>query len=250
MTDRVHPSAKSTTANSTNPPAFPATKSQLSGANRPTYRPQPYRHRRSNRGLCRTLCCWFILLLIILLILVGAAATAVYFLFHPQRPSFSVNSLKLSYLKLTPSSTLNSKFDLTLSTTNPNKKISFLYDPTTVSILSGDADIAGGTVPAFEHRERNTTVMEALVRGSDETVESDVAMALKKRRSGLTLKVVLETKVVAKMGVLKTPRVGIKVLCDGVSVTIPAGVKPATASTSDTECDVDVRFKVWKWTLG
>lgn len=54
----------------------------------------------------------------------------------------------------------------------------------------------------------------------------------------------METKVEAKMWVFKTPRVGINVLCDGIDV---AGEKVTTA---DEKCAVDVRFKVWKWTLG
>lgn len=71
-----------------------------------------------------------------------------------------------------------------------------------------------------------------------------------KSKSGLPLQVKLETKVKAKMGNLKTPKVRIRVSCEGIRVTLPSGKKPATASTSNAVCDVDVRFKIWKWTVG
>ncbi|KAG5021306.1 hypothetical protein AAZX31_07G008700 [Glycine max] len=254
MTDRVHPSAK-TTANAGPKPTFPATKSQLSGANRPTYRPQPQHHRRRrSRGCASTLCCWLLLILLFLLLLVGAAGTVLYFLYRPQRPTFSVTSLKLSSFNLTTPSTINAKFDLTLSTTNPNDKIIFSYDPTSVSLLYGDTAVASTTIPSFLHRQRNTTVLQAYVTSTEEVVDSDAAMELKrsmKRKSQLVaLKVELETKVEAQMGVFQTPRVGIKVLCDGVAVSLPDDEKPATASAENTACQVDVRFKVWKWTVG
>ncbi|KAJ1420308.1 Late embryogenesis abundant protein [Sesbania bispinosa] len=253
MTDRVHPSAKPTATATAANPSFPATKGQLYGATRPTYRPQST-HRRSSRSCCCTLCFWLILILLFLLILLGAAGTVLYYLYRPHRPSFSVTSLKLTSLKLSPSSSaLTSNFDLTLSATNPNNKIVFFYQPTSVSILAGDVDVGDGTIPAFEHVEKNTTLLEALVSKSGEVVEGDAGTMLKeslKSKSGLALKVKMETKVEAKMSVFKTPRVGIRVLCDGIDVALPAGEKPATASTTDAKCEVDVRFKVWKWTLG
>jgi hypothetical protein len=64
------------------------------------------------------------------------------------------------------------------------------------------------------------------------------------KRKSLELKMKMETKVEAKMWVFKTPRVGISVLCDDIDV---AGEKVTAAGE---KCAVDVRFKVWKWTLG
>ncbi|KAK7381757.1 hypothetical protein VNO80_00304 [Phaseolus coccineus] len=246
MTDRVHPSAKTTK------PTFPPTKSQLAGANRPTYRPQPPR-RRSSRGCASTLCCYLLLILLFLLLLIGGAGTVFYFLYHPQRPSFSVTSLKLSYFNLTSPSTFKAKFDLTLSTTNPNDKILFSYDPTSVSLLYADATLATATIPSFLHHQRNTTVLEAYVTSTEEEVQTDTVTELKrstKSKSEVALKVKLETKVEAQMGVLRTPGVGITVLCDNIAVTLPDGEKPASASVENTACEVDVRFKVWKWTVG
>ncbi|XP_047176641.1 NDR1/HIN1-like protein 13 [Vigna umbellata] len=250
MTDRVYPSAKPAAAAAN--PAFPATKAQLYGATRPTYRPQPHHRRRSKRGCCCTFCFWLILTVLVLLLLIGIAGTVFYLLYRPHRPTFTVTSLKLSYLNLTSSSTLNSRFDVTVSATNPNKKILFAYDPTSISILSGDVDVGDGIVPAFLHGKKNTTLIKTSIVSTGSALQSDDASRLKssmKNKNGLPLEVNLETKVKAKMGKLKTPKVGIRVSCDGIRVNLPSGKKPATASTSNAKCNVDVRFKIWKWTI-
>ncbi|XP_020224996.1 NDR1/HIN1-like protein 10 [Cajanus cajan] len=239
MTDRVHPAAKTTTPK----PTFPAAQSNLPGATRLSYRPQPP-HRRRSRSGC-SLCCWLLLILLFLLLLLGGGATVFYFLYHPQRPTFSLTSLKLTTFNLTSPSTLDAKFHLALSTTNPNPKILFSYDATSVSILCGDTALAAATIPAFRQPQRNTTVLEATVASTEDAVAQ-----LKRSKSEVALKVELETKVAAETGVLTTPRVGVRVLCDGIGVSLPDGEKPATAITENTECEVDVRLKVWKWTIG
>ena len=254
MTDRVYPSAKPAAVNGAAAnPSFPATKAQLYGATRPTYRPQPHHRRRSKRRCCCTFFFWLILTVLILLLLIGVGGTVFYLLYRPHHPTFTVTSLKLSYLNLTSSSnTLNSRFDITVSATNPNKKILFAYDPTSITILSADIDLGDGTVPGFQHPKKNTTLIKGSILSSGQALQSDEASRLKssmKSKTGLPLKVNLETKVKAKMGNLKTPKVGIRVSCDGIRVSLPSGKKPATASTSNAKCDVDVRFKIWKWTV-
>lgn len=95
-------------------------------------------------------------------------------------------------------------------------------------------------------------MLKASIMSSGEELESDAAKQLKasmKSRNGLPLRVKLDTKVKAKVGSLKIPKVGIRVSCDGIRVNLPAGKKPATASTSNAKCEVDVRFKIWKWTV-
>ncbi|KAK2353087.1 NDR1/HIN1 protein [Trifolium repens] len=154
--------------------------------------------------------------------LLGVAVTVVYLFYHLQHPSFSVTSLKLT----------SSEFDLTLSTTNPNDKITFSYQPISVSLLAGGLDIGNGVIPSFEHGTKNTTMLKVLVERK--IVE----------RKSLELKMKMESKVEAKMWVFNTPRVRISVLCDHIDV---AGEKVTAAGE---KCEVDVRFKVWKWTLG
>ncbi|PON48147.1 Late embryogenesis abundant protein [Parasponia andersonii] len=252
MAERVYPSAKpaQAAANGGANPSFPATKAQLYSNARPAYRPQP-RHRR--RGRCCSCCLWTTVAILVLLLLAGVAGVIFYVIYRPQRPSFAVTSLKLSYLNLTSSSPqLDSKFDLTVTARNPNKKLVYTYDPIGISITSGDADIGDGVIPAFVHGKKNTTVLRAAITSSRRPIDASAASDLRanmKSKAGLPLKVRLDTKVKAKVGSLKTPRIGVRVSCEGIRVTPPTGKTAATASTSKAKCKVDVRVKIWKWTF-
>lgn len=71
-----------------------------------------------------------------------------------------------------------------------------------------------------------------------------------KSKTGLPLEIKLETKVKVKMGWLKTPKVGLRVFCDGIAAGVPAaGKKKAAvaAAVENAECKVDFRVKIWKW---
>ncbi|KAK3410823.1 hypothetical protein EUGRSUZ_J02856 [Eucalyptus grandis] len=203
--------------------SFPATKGQLYGeaTRSAVYRPQPMKgggRRRHRRGCCCRCCLWTTVALLVLLLLIGAAAAVFYVLYRPQRPTFTVTSLKVSYINITTSSsTLSSKFDLTVSARNPNSKLVYIYSPTSVSV--------------------DSTAASALKSGL-------------KSKNGLALKIRLETKVKVKIGGLKTPRVGIRVTCGGIRATAPAaGKSAATASTASAKCKVDTRIRIWNWTL-
>ncbi|KAM5579397.1 NDR1/HIN1-like protein 6 [Rosa sericea] len=254
MTDRVYPSAKPATNGAAAPnPAFPATKAQLYSNARPAYRPQPHRHRRSRSRCCS--CCLWIIFLLILQIFIGAICGAVFYLIYkPQRPTFSVTSLKLSTFNLTSSNQLTSRFDINVTGRNPNKKLVFFYNPIAISILSkDDIDVGDGSIPAFTHGKKNTTLLKARITSSGKPLESSDVTTLKaemKSKAGLGLKVRLDTKVRVKVFGVKTPKIGIRVHCEGIKVTsLPTAKVAAKASTSNAKCKVDVRVKIWKWTV-
>lgn len=256
MTDRVHPNA-ATAATVNGAPAtktapFPPTKSQLYGANRPTYRPQPHHRSRRSRSCCCSVCLWLSLTLILLIFLLAIAGAVVYLIYRPTRPSFSVSAVKLSNFTITSSSLLNSKFDLNVSARNPNKKLVFTYNPVSISIFSNDIDVGHGILPGFVHNTKNTTLLKTSISSTGQKLDSSSESTLKssmKSKKGLPLQVQLDTKVKLKMGALKSPKIGIRVSCDGISVTVPTGKSPATAKTSGAKCKVDLRIKIWKWTI-
>lgn len=257
MADRVFPSAKPPPSN---PPTFPATKGQLYNATRPAYRPTPPKppsRRRRNR--CCLCCCWLTLLLLALILLAAITAGVLWFLYRPERPSFSVSSFQFSTFNLSgssPSSSakLNALINVSLIARNPNKKLVFYYDPISVAVSSAGADLADGSFPAFTHGTKNTTALKSTVgSGGAREVEPGPAAALRsdlRRRSSLPLVVELQTKVKVKVGGLKTKRVGIRVTCDGITAPVPKGrAKAASVSGSDAKCKVKLRFKIWKWQI-
>lgn len=252
MADRVYPSGKQN-ANGANP-AFPATKSQLYGATRPAYRPTPRRHSY-RRSCCCSCCLWSTLTIILLVFLVAIAGAIVYFLYRPHRPSFTVSSLKITTLNLTSSSTLVTNINLNITARNPNKELVFYYNPISVSLLTdngNDIPIGNGSFPAFVHGTKNTTLLKTSIKGNGQALDDFSASKLSsdlKSKSGLPLKIQLDTKVKVKMGAIKSPKVRIRVSCNGIKATVPTGKTATAASTSNVNCKVDWRIKIWKWTF-
>ncbi|CAN4086945.1 unnamed protein product [Withania somnifera] len=253
MGDRVYPAAKPAAAavNGGANPAFPANKAQLYNATRPTYRPVPPPRRKHRRSCC-CCCCLFITFFIVTIILLAAIAGAIFWvLYRPQRPSFSVSTLQVSQFNLT-STKLASKFNLTVIARNPNKKISFFYDPMNISFKSDDVDIGDGSLPAFKHDTKGTTTLKTVVSSTGKTVDDSAISNLRsklKNKKSLPLEIKLDTKVKVKIGSLKTKKVGIRVKCAGIKITVPSGKTPTKATTSDMKCKVDLRIKIWKWTF-
>lgn len=255
MTDRVFPSGKPTANGDAAAPAFPATKAQAYGATtRSGYRPQPSR-RRHRRGCCCRCCLWTTVAVLVLIFIIIAAAGVFYLLYHPHRPSFSVTSFRLAYLNTTSSGAVNSKFNLTVTARNPNKKIEYIYSPVSIRVLATDSeiDVGDGSIPSFVQGKRNSTELRSSIKSNPQPLDSDSLSKLKsaiKAKKGVQLKVKLDTKVKVKAGSLKTPRIRIRVTCDGIRTTVPAsGGRPAVASTSSAKCKVDTRIKIWKLTL-
>ncbi|EOY27130.1 Late embryogenesis abundant hydroxyproline-rich glycoprotein family, putative [Theobroma cacao] len=256
MTDRVYPSSKpaanggaapATTAN----PSFPATKAQLYGASRPLYRPQANRHRY-RRSCCCSCCLWTSVAILLLILLAAIAGAILYVLYRPHRPTFTVSSLKISTLNITSGSKLITNINLNVTAKNPNKKLVYTYDPITISLITNDdIDIGDGSFGSFVHGTKNTTLLKAAITSNqelDDTSAGKLKTALNSK-NGLQLKIKLVTKVKAKMGALKTPKLGIRVICEGIKATAPKGKSATTASTSDAKCKVDLRIKIWKWTF-
>lgn len=259
MTDRVYPSAKPTAngadappaANGAANPAFPANKSQLYNTTRPAYRPQPPPRRRHRRGCCCSCCLWTTLLILILLLLIAIAGVVFYVLYRPHRPSFAVNSLQLSRFNLTDRS-LTSSFNFSITARNPNKKITFDYDEISVKFLSGDLEIADGSIPGFTHGRKNVTTLRTVVSSSkqqfpDGTDIAPLKSSLKSRN--LPIQIQLETKLKVKAGKIKTKKLKIRVTCDGIKISIPTGKTATVAATSHVKCKVDPRIKIIKWTV-
>ncbi|XP_062160064.1 NDR1/HIN1-like protein 13 [Alnus glutinosa] len=265
MTDRVYPSSKPATngtataaaANNAAAPSAAAKQPQL----RHPYRPQPqyhsHRRRRSRRNLCCCCCFWSLLLLLALGLLAAIAGAALYVLYRPQRPQFWVSSLRIAKLNLTTaadssSSHLTSLLNLTLSSKNPNSHITFFYDPFTLSCLSsGSVQIANGSIPAFTSDKKNETSFRAILTASTD-LDTESVTSLRsdlKRKSGVPMKIQMDTKVKVKLGGVRSKKVGIRVSCQGITGVAPKSKSPSVASVSGSKCKVDLRIKIWKFTF-
>lgn len=269
MTDRVYPSATkpngtTTTAppvaatNHHNPLPIPPAKAHL----RHPYRQNPphtaRRSHRTKRNYFCCCCCWSIFILIILLIATAIAGAIAYSIYKPHRPTFSFTSLKISQFNLTTSSSddstrLTTKLNITLSCTNPNKKLTFIYDPIQITTLtSSEVQIGQGEFKSFTSNPKNITYIHTPIHTTSQVLDADSVTSLRsdlKKKTGLPLKILLDTKVVVKADNLKTKKLGIRIKCEGVHVTAPKGKSASIASVSKAKCKVDLRVKIWKWTF-
>ncbi|CAN6865538.1 unnamed protein product [Brassica oleracea] len=285
MTDRVFPASKPPTATTNGvppgaalappPPAPTAVNGNCMSnqkpqvyipANRPVYRPQPYsrHHHHQSRPSCRRVCCcccfWSILIFLLLALMAAIAATAVYVIYHPRPPSFSVPSLRISRVNLTTTSDtsvshLSSFFNFTLLSENPNQHLTFSYNPFAVTVKSAKSGetLANGTVPGFFSDNKNKRTFRGVIATSTSARELDPEEA-RRLKSDLTrarvgLEIEMRTKVKMQMGKVKSEGVEIKVTCRGFEGTVPKGKTPTVATSKQSKCKSDLSVKVWKWSF-
>ncbi|KAI3522415.1 hypothetical protein L1887_00164 [Cichorium endivia] len=270
MTDRVHPTSKpngTTVKNPKLPP--PPAKTQLNNHNRHPYRPNLINHprkRRSGLRRCFCSCCfWSIIIIILILLLAAISGCVIYLLYRPRPPTFSVVSLKISQFNLTTATDettrLTSKLNLTISTKNPNNKIVFYYDPIAITCLSEETQIANGSFRnSFTSVPNNITVIRSSLSSTSLLLETETVNQMRsdlRKKSGLPLKILLDTQATMKVESFKSKKVGIRIKCEGIHSLIPktGGKKSNSSSTSvaatvsDAKCEVDLRIKIWKWTF-
>ncbi|XP_061374984.1 NDR1/HIN1-like protein 13 [Gastrolobium bilobum] len=232
-------------------------KSQLYNPNRQVYRPQSHynRRQRSHRNLCCCCCFWTILTVLAVALLAAIAGAAIYVLYRPHRPEFSITNLRIAKMNLTTSSDspshLTTLFNLTLIAKNPNNHLVFFYDPFTVTAFSDSVQIGNGSLTAFTSDKNNQTSLRAILSGSQD-LDTDSLTSLRsglKKKNGFPVEIQMDTKVKMKMEWLKSKQVGIRVTCDGIKGTVPAGKSPSVASVINSECKVDLRIKIWKFSF-
>ncbi|XP_047042667.1 NDR1/HIN1-like protein 6 [Lolium rigidum] len=283
MADRVYPAAKP------NPPPAMANGGGDGGVppkpqmyQRPIYRPQgPAKGKRGRSCRCSFCCtfCWALLVIVLLAVLAAAAGGIFYLLYRPQRPSFSVSSVRLTSFNLSSSATapvLTDTIQLTVTAKNPNKKLVYFYDDFSFSAATSANDVPLGdvTVPGFAHQAGNTTIFTATIAAAAVTVDPSGAGSDLKKSGAFSVSVDADTRAGVKVGSLKTKKMDIQVRCDGIKVTPPtpppapkkvkgkngtalapapaldtAETTTATVSTAAHSCTVRVRVKIGKWTF-
>lgn len=104
--------------------------------------------------------------------------------------------------------------------------------------------LGDGTLTAFTMGKKNTTTLRTIVTSSDKSVDEDGVLRSEiKSRKSVDVKIVVETKIRAKIGSVKTKKVPVRVSCDGVKASASG------ATVAGAKCKVDLRIKIWKWTV-
>ncbi|KAE9609329.1 hypothetical protein Lalb_Chr08g0245061 [Lupinus albus] len=70
-----------------------------------------------------------------------------------------------------------------------------------------------------------------------------------KKVKGFPMEIQMDTKVKMKMESLKSKKVGIRITCEGIRGNVPTGKSPSLASVINSQCKVDLRIKIWKFSF-
>lgn len=134
----------------------------------------------------------------------------------------------------------------------------YYYDPFAITCLvSDDTVVANGTfnVP-LETGPNNITIIRSALGSNAQLLELSTVELIRsdlKKKSGLKMKVLLDTEARVKVESFRSKKVGIRIQCEGVHSAIPKvvnGTATAVAATvTNAKCNVDLRIKIWKWSF-
>ncbi|XP_028756552.1 NDR1/HIN1-like protein 6 [Neltuma alba] len=186
---------------------------------------------KPKRGCFCKCICWTLVLLIILLIMLGATAGIIYLVFKPKLPNYSVNSLRISDLRLNFDMTLYAKFDVKITANNPNKKIGIYYEKGGgLSVWYSNTQLCEGSLPEFYQGHRNKTVLDVSLTGQVQAGSTLMAALQEQQQTGrVPLELKVHAPVAIKLGRLKLRKVRVLGECmltaDSLSANNPISIK-------------------------
>ncbi|CAN6325685.1 unnamed protein product [Urochloa humidicola] len=212
--------------------------------------------RPARRRLLRRACCCSCFAFLLLILPAAAFTGAVYLVFRPRAPTFSVTSLSIRGLvddtnnNDLSSTTLSPELDAAVRADNGrNRKVSIDYrGGGSVTVSYGGAAgvrLATGPWPAFRQPPRNVTVFVVDMRGQGVrfTEEQRSQLAAERKAGAVPLAVEVMVPVRLRFGsVLRTWTVDVKAQCD-VAVDRLDG----NAAAVNRGCKVKVRPLWWWW---
>lgn len=196
------------TSKSDKPEEYPAP-----GGTTPVRQSRPPKRRSC---WCRCLCWTFGLLLLLILIL-GLVVLALYLIFQPKIPKFSIDSMRITQFNLANDlSTLSATFNVTIIARNPNEKIGIYYeDGSHISAWYTDTKLSEGSMPVFYQGHENTTILSLDMTGETRNASSlfQTLQQQQQQTGNIPLNLRVRQPVRIKLGKLKLPEVKFKVRC-------------------------------------
>lgn len=159
--------------------------------------------------------CWTLTLLILILILLAASAGILYLIFKPKLPNYSVNSLRITDLRLNFDMSLYAKFDVKITADNPNKKIGIYYEKGgKLSVWYTKTMLCEGSLPQFYQGHQNRTVLNVALTGQVQGGSTLMAALQQQQQTGrVPLDLNIHAPVAIKLGRLKLRKVRVLGKC-------------------------------------
>ncbi|CAO2145453.1 unnamed protein product [Urochloa humidicola] len=209
--------------------------------------------RPARRRLLRRACCFSCFAFLLLILLAAAFAAAVYLVFRPRAPTFSVASLSIRGLlddtntNNLSSTTLSPQLDAAVRADNGrNRKVGIDYrGGGSLTVSYAGMRLAAGPWPAFRQPPRNVTVFTVAMRGQGVRFTDDQRQQLAAERKAGAVPLAVEVMVPVRLSfgsVMRTWTVVVKARCD-VAVDRLDG----NATAVNRGCRVKVRPLWWWW---
>ncbi|XP_061369475.1 NDR1/HIN1-like protein 6 [Gastrolobium bilobum] len=153
--------------------------------------------------------CWTLSLLALLLIILAATAGALYLIFKPKLPNYSVNTLRISDLRLNFDLSLYAKFDVKITANNPNKKIGIYYEKSgKLSVWYTNTKLCEGSLPQFYQGHQNKTVLNVSLTGQVQSGSTLMTALQQQQQTGrIPLNLKVHAPIAIKLGRLKLKKV-------------------------------------------
>ncbi|KAG4150773.1 hypothetical protein ERO13_D04G024800v2 [Gossypium hirsutum] len=192
-------------------------------------RPPPPPPRK--RSCCCKCICWTVSLIVVLLIILGATIGILYLVFRPQLPKYSIDSLRISDLRLNFDMTLYAKFDVKITANNPNKKIGIYYEKGgRLSVWYTNSKLCEGSLPKFYQGHQNITKLDVVLTGQTQSGSTLMSALQEQQQTGqIPLDLKVHAPVAVKLGKLKMRKVKIlgecKLVVDSLSANNIISIK-------------------------
>ncbi|XP_044488019.1 NDR1/HIN1-like protein 6 [Mangifera indica] len=190
---------------------------------------------KKKRSCCCKFFCWTISLLLLLIIAIAITLGILYLVFQPKIPKYSVDRMQITEFNFSSDSSLEATFNVTITATNPNKKIGIYYEGGShITVWYSDTQLCEGSIPKFYQGHQNTTVLNLPLTGQTQNATAlATSIQQQQQQSGnVPLDLKVDQPVRVKLGKLKLMKVKFAVRCNLVVDSLTADNSISIQSSS------------------
>uniref|UniRef100_A0A5B7AY86 Late embryogenesis abundant protein LEA-2 subgroup domain-containing protein n=1 Tax=Davidia involucrata TaxID=16924 RepID=A0A5B7AY86_DAVIN len=195
--------------------------------------PPPQAARRRHSKLVRCIA----IVLLALIVLVCIVVLTIWLVIKPKRLVYTIEDGSIYGFNLTTKNHLNATFNFVLRSYNPNRRVSIYYDKLEVMVYYSDEVVAFNTVDPFFQPHRNVTRLGVKPVAQDVSMLGSEARDLRLEKSAgvVELDILVKAKIRFKVGVWKSRRRTLRILCSPVTVHFSS-----SKNFERTFCDIDL----------
>ncbi|KAK8484579.1 hypothetical protein V6N13_043827 [Hibiscus sabdariffa] len=181
---------------------------------------------KKSKGNFSTFLLWFVVVLLLIGVIIGGTLTAIYFMYTPIAPKFSVTKLNVKQQKQGSAPT----YHVTLKAKNLNEKMGIQYksDEDGANLIFWTKNLGYGNFPGLKQEVGDSSNINIKIHGlKGKTVPPNVQKSIsdKKTKRQISLKLKIESPLVFNVWILKLWKKDLDVKCEFRVSTMAQGTK-------------------------